>query len=82
MAAVERETAARAIQARVVAAVFGIAIVGDAIEADPAFDAGTNLLQRCRRLLPGHADLFDLVREPSKALFAAATGPDWTEQLD
>jgi len=33
MAAVERETAARAIQARVVAAVFGIAIVGEAIKA-------------------------------------------------
>ena len=68
MAAVERETAARAIsQARFVTAVFGIAIVGEAIEA-VIQHAGTNLLQRCRGLLPGNVDLFDLVREPREAL--------------
>jgi len=84
MAAVERETAARAIsQARFVAAVFGFAIVGDAIEA---------VIQQSmpERIFFGVAAVFFLamlIYSPwfvnrARRYLAAATGPDWTEQLD
>jgi len=84
MAAVERETAARAIsQARFVAAVFGIAIVGEAFEA---------VIQHSmpERIFFSVAAVFFLamlIYSPwsvnrARRYLAAATGPDWTEQLD
>jgi len=84
MAAVERETAARAIsQARFVTVVFGIAIVGEAIEA---------VIQHSmpERIFFSVAAVFVLALLIYSTLFvnrarrylAAATGPDWTEQLD
>jgi len=84
MAAVERETAARAIsQARFVTAVFGFAIVGEAIEA---------VIQHSmpERIFFSVAAVFFLAmliyspRSVNRArrYLAAATGPDWPEQLD
>ena len=84
MAAVERETAARAIsQARFVTAVFGIAIVGEAFEA---------VIQHSMpgRIFFGVAAVFCLAMliystwfvNRARRYLAAATGPDSTEQLD
>jgi len=84
MAAVERETAAKAnSQARFVTAVFGIAVVGEAIEA---------VIQQSMpaRLFFSVAAVFflammiysTLVVNRARRYLAAATGPDWIEQLD
>ncbi len=84
MAAVERETAARAIgQARIVTAVFGIAIVGDAIE-------GVIQHSMPERIFFSVAAVFFLAEliyltwsvNRARRYLAAATGPDCTEQLD
>jgi len=84
MAAVERETAARAIsQARFGTALFGIAFVGEAIEA---------VVQHSmpERIFFSVAAVFFLALliystwfvNRARRYLAAATGPDWTEQLD
>lgn len=84
MAAVERETAARTIsQARFGTAVFGIAIVGETIEA---------VIQHAmpQRVFFGVAAVFFLAMliystwfvNRARRYLAATTGPDWTEQLN
>lgn len=84
MAAVEGETAARAIsQARFVTAVFGIAVVGEAIEA---------VIQHSmpERIIFSVAAVFVLAMliystyfvNRARRYLAAATRPDWTEQLN
>jgi len=84
MAAVERETAAKAIsQARFVAAVFGFAIVGEAFEA---------VIQHSmpERIFFSVAAVFFLAMliylpwfvNRARRYLTAATGPDRTEQLD
>ncbi len=84
MAAVERETAARAIgQARFVTAVFGIAIVGEAFEAVIQHSMPERIFFSVAAVFC-LAMLIYLTRFVNRArrYLAAATGPDWTEQLD
>ena len=83
MAAFERDTAARTIsQARFVTAVFGIAIIGEAIEAVIQNAMPVRLFLRCRGLLSCDVALFHLVREPSEALSRSRDRADWIKKLD
>ena len=84
MAAVERETAAKAIsQARFVTAVFGIAIVGEAIEAVTQHSMPERIFFSVATVFFLALLIYStLVVNRARRYLAAATGPDWIEQLD
>jgi hypothetical protein len=84
MAAFERETAAKAIsQARFVTAVFGIAIVGEAIEAVTQHSMPERIFFSVATVFFLALLIYStLVVNRARRYLAAATGPDWIEQLD